>query len=122
MAASYSRADLIRVDGPGPSVPEWLFGPEPGHKWCSFFEKAELALQAGDFDQVVPLAEQAAERGLKPLLAIEWIPFARAYAILGMVPELESAATRLTGDRTIRQLPWSQPLRGPEPACGAPGP
>ena len=104
MAAPYSQADMIRVDGPGPAVPEWLFGPEPGHKWCYFFEKAELALQAGDFDQVVLLAEQAAERGLKPLLAIEWIPFARAYAILGMVPELESVATRLTGDRTTRQL------------------
>ncbi|HSR46941.1 MAG TPA: hypothetical protein VLL77_03025 [Anaerolineales bacterium] len=95
IAAPHSRIDQIHADASGASVPEWLFGPEPDHGWCYFFQKAELALQRGEFERVPGLAQEASERGLKPLVGVEWIPFARAYAFLEMRSELEAVASKI---------------------------
>lgn len=103
LAAPYSRAEVISTQGPGHAPPEWFFGPEPEHGWCYYFEKADLALQAGDLDEVVRLAAQAAEAGLKPVEAVEWMPFARAYAYLGMLEELQPIAARLGVDPANRR-------------------
>jgi hypothetical protein len=44
---------------PGAQPPMQLFGPEPEHDWCYYFEKADLARQAGDWETVVSLGESA---------------------------------------------------------------
>jgi len=38
-----------------PVMPEDIFGKEPPHTWCYYYEKAELARQAGDWEQVAKL-------------------------------------------------------------------
>ena len=103
LAAEYSSVEVIATAGPGHTAPEWFFGSEPNHGWCYFFEKAELALQRGDFDEAVRLAEEAAAKGLKPVEAVEWMPFARAYAYVGRLDKLQAIAARLGVDPANRR-------------------
>ncbi|HEX2980779.1 MAG TPA: hypothetical protein VHO48_10990 [Anaerolineaceae bacterium] len=60
--------------------PEAVFGPEPPHTWCYYFEKADLARQMGDWDQVIAWGEQAAQQGFAPAEPTEKLIFAEAYA------------------------------------------
>ncbi len=60
-----------------------IYGPEPGHTWCYFFEKADLARQTEDWKGVLELFEQAQQQGFTPNYGAEYIPFIEAYAYLG---------------------------------------
>jgi hypothetical protein len=77
------------------------FVDEPEHTWCTFYEKAELARQAGDWDVIIDLERAAQEQGLKPEDAFEWLPFIEARARTG---DLERAAelTRLSLTQSAR--------------------
>jgi hypothetical protein len=82
-------ANLARIgsqDTPG-YPPEAIFGPEPEHNWCYFYEKAELARQMGDWQAVAGLADEALAQGFSPNQAQEWLPFIEAYAYTGRWPE-----------------------------------
>jgi len=68
--------------------PEELFGPEPQHDWCYLYEKADLAVQYGDWQAAASLGDQAREMGYSPTNSRsnsprEWKPFIEAYARLG---------------------------------------
>ncbi|MEW5869944.1 MAG: hypothetical protein AB1894_11755 [Chloroflexota bacterium] len=57
-ALPLSRPELVSSEGnPDPLVTQF-FGPEPKHDWCYYFEKADLARQAGDWQQVAELGSQ----------------------------------------------------------------
>jgi len=74
---------IIMDDVPPPVLPATLFGKEPPHEWCYYFEKAELARQAGDWDRVVALGDKARALGFLPGDALEWLPFIEGYVITG---------------------------------------
>jgi len=61
VAAGLSDESLIKAaeEGMGALPPAAVFGDEPVHGWCYYFEKAELARQQGDWQQVAALGEQA---------------------------------------------------------------
>jgi hypothetical protein len=62
-----------------------LFGVgEPDLTWCYIYEKASLARQFGDWQEIANLHAQAREQDLRPYDHIEWFPFLQAYAYLGM--------------------------------------
>jgi hypothetical protein len=68
--------------------PAELFGPEPKQDWCYFYEKADLARQYQQWDQVAELGDQALQAGYSPddsrsNAPREWMPFVEAYARLG---------------------------------------
>jgi hypothetical protein len=63
--------------------PEAIFGPEPAHHWCYYYQKAELAHQLGDWDRVVSLGDAAEKLGYHPNNVQEWFPFIDAYARTG---------------------------------------
>jgi hypothetical protein len=59
-ATPLSRLDLITIDAnPAALPPKDIFGPEPSHAWCYYFEKAELYGQTGEWEKVVQMAEKA---------------------------------------------------------------
>jgi hypothetical protein len=60
--------------------PDNLFGPEPTHSWCYYFQKAELARQQEKYDLVLDYLKQSEALELTPLLASEYYPFVEAYA------------------------------------------
>ena len=81
---SFSHPDRILTS---PSVaarplPE-IFGPEPSHSWCYYFERGGLAAQAGDWARVVQLGDEARTRGLAPAVPLEWLPFVEGYLRAG---------------------------------------
>jgi hypothetical protein len=84
-AMPLSDLTTIRSDTQYPArPPEHIFGPEPAHGWCYYFEKAELARQSGQWQQIGTLAEKAFALGeiLYPVNAPELLPYIEAYAHL----------------------------------------
>ncbi|MBN2550092.1 MAG: hypothetical protein JXB15_13090 [Anaerolineales bacterium] len=85
-ALPLSKPDLILTEVADPArPPEAILGEEPAPDWCTYFEKAELASQAEDWEQVVSLGEKAFALGKKfdRETASELVPFILGYAHAG---------------------------------------
>jgi hypothetical protein len=89
VAAPYSNIDLIEPASEFHIPPQDVFGPEPDHEWCYYYEKASLARQQEDWEEVVRLGNEALENGFSPQDDIEWMPFLQAYARAGDVERLD---------------------------------
>jgi hypothetical protein len=63
-------------------MPE-IYGPEPAHNWCYYFERSELARQTGDWEKVVDLGEQAFALDDYPNDPLERFVFVEGYAHVG---------------------------------------
>jgi hypothetical protein len=71
-----------------------LFGPEPEHGWCYFFERADLAAQMGDWARVAELGDKAFALDDHPNDPVERFVFIEGYARNGAVRR----AVELSGD------------------------
>lgn len=81
-------------DGDPPPVPAWLFGSEPEHRWCYYFEKADLARQQGDWEKVAKLGDQAFAVPYYPDDPAEYLPFIEAYGRLGRLAEAQKLSEK----------------------------
>ncbi len=77
---------------------ESVFGPEPAHEWCWYYQKASLARQAGDWETVATLGDEALKLGYYPADSVEWFPFMQAYAALGREKDLKKLSSILGAD------------------------
>ena len=93
-----SDPSRILIDAPSPALPASPFGEEPEHAWCYFYEKAELARQAHDWQKILELAAQANLGGFAPQDPFEWLPFIEGYARMG---NIDSAVQ-------ITRMAWDQ--------------
>jgi hypothetical protein len=88
------------IPDPDPVSPDMdIFGSEPPHQWCYFFQKADLARQTKDWNRVIALYDQAQQSGFTPKFGAEYIPFIEAYARTGdwqTAYDLTIAADELT--------------------------
>jgi len=81
-----SDPSLIQTQTTQPAIPlQDYFGSEPEPNWCYYYEKAELALQVSDWEQVAILGDQALALGeqLYEVNAPELLPYLEAYAHTG---------------------------------------
>lgn len=85
---SYSEMEHVLAGEAPHTPPEVVFGPEPSPNWCYYYEKADLARQQGQWNDVITLGEQAFAKGLAPKDAIEWMPYLQAYARTGNTDQL----------------------------------
>ena len=60
-----------------------VFGPEPDHEWCYYFEKADLARSQQQWDTVIELLEEAEFNGYTPTSPSEKVVFLEAYLARG---------------------------------------
>ena len=97
----YSNLDYVLTDETVPAPPSIVFGPEPEHDWCYYYQKATLARQRGDWDAILSLGEEASRKDLAPLDLIEWMPFLQAYAITGDIHHLVELAPVIASDSFI---------------------
>lgn len=96
-------ADALPLSAPSALVvsqgsiePDALFGPEPSHSsWCYYFQRADLARQQQDWQQIASLGDEAYALDDSPNHAAEHLPFVEAYAMVGRWREA-SALTRQT--------------------------
>jgi tetratricopeptide (TPR) repeat protein len=85
-AMPLSRLELIQSGVEGAAKPpEHILGPEPPHKWCYYFEKAELYGQMGDWQKAAEMADRALKinKHLTGKNVSEWLPFIEAYGHTG---------------------------------------
>lgn len=75
--AEISTINRISME-PAVSPPSAIFGAEPPHTWCYYYQKAALAAQFEEWDKVNQLWSAAAEQGYSPKNAVEMSPFIRA--------------------------------------------
>jgi hypothetical protein len=101
LVGPYSQSEKILTDQPFPDVPETLFGPEPEHGWCYYYEKAALARQRGDWEEVLRLADEAHSKNLRPSDLIEWMPFLQAYALNDRAEELTNLVSVIQSDEYV---------------------
>jgi hypothetical protein len=99
----YSELEHILVDEAPHTPPLLVFGPEPDHGWCYYYQKASLARQRGDWSEVLRMGEEAFESDLAPEDGIEWMPFLQAYAHTGNVERLEELAPQITSSSYLAQ-------------------
>jgi hypothetical protein len=57
-----------------------LLGREPAHDWCYYYQKAQLARQQRDWQEVTQLGEEALADGYAPNDAMEWLVFLQGFA------------------------------------------
>jgi hypothetical protein len=88
LVAPKSKIENVLVSGESPTPPVQLFGAEPAHGWCYYYQKVALARQAGDWKSVAALGEKALAEGFYPSDKIEWMPFLQAYVSLGQKDKL----------------------------------
>ena len=102
MAAPSSKIENVIADVQ-PAVPqEFAFGNEPEHSWCYYYEKAELASQLGDWNQVAALGEEALRLELHPNDRSEWLPFLYGYAISGNELRVKQTAPKINANKLLR--------------------
>ncbi len=102
-SAKNSKIDNIILDGDAPIPLAYAFGPEPAHNWCYYYQKADLARQAGDWKEVTRLGDEAQKLSLTPNDPVEWMPFLQAYAFLGDQKEVKGIYTRIGMERFYKQ-------------------
>ena len=80
-ASALSNADRITVQQT--AVMPGIYGPEPTHGWCYYFQKADLARQMGNWERVVDIGDKAFSLNDHPNDPIERFVFIEGYAHTG---------------------------------------
>ncbi len=75
LLSPFSKESLIYTEGENHQPPEEIFGQEPNHDWCYYFQKASLARQREDWQEIVRLGEEVWKLGFRPKDLSEWMPF-----------------------------------------------
>jgi hypothetical protein len=81
--APYSNIERIEADAAGMTPPRRIFDREPRHTWCYYFQRAELARQAQEWERLARLGDEVQELGYRPKDSVEWLPFIEGYANVG---------------------------------------
>jgi hypothetical protein len=98
-AAALSNPDQI-LSSSDAMMPA-IYGPEPEHGWCFYFQKADLARQFRDWEEVVRLADSAFKLDDYPNNPIERFVFIEGYAHVGQwkrAIELSKVSYRVSKD------------------------
>ena len=95
LASPYSEIEHVLLESTAPVPSEIVFGSEPPHGWCYYYEKAALARQRGDWESISDLGEEAQSRGFYPADPIEWMPFLQAFAVRADTNQLNGTAAHI---------------------------
>ena len=101
--APYSHIHQIETDVFPSQPPEIIFGREPPHTWCYYYQKMSLAQQRRDWDQVIVLGEEAIHANLEPNDRVEWMSLIEAYAYSGELGQAEDIILKLYGIPNLRE-------------------
>ncbi|WP_322791578.1 hypothetical protein [Bellilinea sp.] len=83
-AANLSSSRWIVTQPEQPAQPPaFIYGNEPAHGWCYYYQKADLARQQGNWQQAAALGDEAFSLKDYPNDPAERMPFIEAYAQVG---------------------------------------
>lgn len=96
-AASFSDLTAITEKGANEGSMPAIFGSEPTHDWCFFYEKADLARQKQDWNEVSSLANQSALISLKPKNPSEMFPFIEGFLWTNQTEKADGFLNQIIG-------------------------
>lgn len=99
LAAGSDITLIQQLTGEAPNPPEEIYGETNTQTWCYYFEKADLARQYGQWDEIVRLWNEAQAVGERPDNGFEYIPFIEGLGHTGdweQVKEMTRFAKRIT--------------------------
>jgi hypothetical protein len=100
---AYSHVDRIIPFGPSPVPPISIFGAEPTHGWCYYYQKASLARQSGNWEEISKLYDQVLELNLETDDKSEVIPFFEGLVNQGRYDDARSLyRTQIKGQNEMR--------------------
>jgi hypothetical protein len=102
MIAPYSKPENIILD-PAGNQPSVVFGREPEHGWCYYFEKIDLAVQRGDWDAALLLSDEALAADVSPIDPVEWLPFLLTYMIDNDFDTVATIAREIKNDEALEK-------------------
>jgi hypothetical protein len=102
LIAPFSRLENIKTEGEFQTPPAVVFGQEPEHGWCFYYQRADLARQQGEWQKIPLLLKEALDGGYYPEDGVEWMPFLQAYTMLGDVDHVRSTAKLISIDKFVR--------------------
>jgi hypothetical protein len=114
-AGEYSRVDRIIPTGTAPMPPASIFGTEPEHGWCYYYQKAALARQVGDWEELARLYDQVLALELETNDKSEVIPFFEALVNLGRYDDARSLYNRQIKGNAGMRFPLCTFLSGKNP-------
>jgi hypothetical protein len=101
--ASYSKVDRIVPTGSTKIPPVQIFGSEPAHDWCFFYQKAALARQTGNWSEIGKLYDQVRVKNLDANDAAEWFPFFEGLVNSGKYDEAKALFNQeIKGQKKVR--------------------
>jgi len=98
LVAPYSQIDNVQPNGAFHTPPQGIFGAEPSHDWCYYYQRAALARQQGEWESIHNLYQEALKLGLYPNDSVEWMPFLQAYTVLGDLDKLRTLKKIIIAD------------------------
>lgn len=102
LIAPNSQLENVIPTGEFQTPPFVVFGAEPERDWCFYYQKADLARQLGEWEQIPDLLKEALNQGYYPEDGLEWMPFLQAYAVLGNEDKMRATAKLVTTDKFLR--------------------
>jgi hypothetical protein len=99
LIAKYSNVGLIHTSGPQAIPPSAVFGSEPPHTWCYFYQKMDLARQMNNWQLAVNLSKQAKSSGVEPADVSEWMPVLEAYVHLNDIEHAKQISGLIRKDK-----------------------
>lgn len=90
--AAFSNLNFIDPYAQSPTPPETIFGQEPEHGWCYYYQKASLARQTGNWESINELYKTATTAGLAPVDASEYFVFIEGLVNIGNINEAKTIA------------------------------
>jgi hypothetical protein len=90
----YSHIDRIVTSGEAHLPPTAIFGAEPAHGWCYYYQKAALARQEGNWKEVGRLYDEIIAKNLRPGDQSEWVPYIEGLVNQGRAEEAKALVNK----------------------------
>ena len=103
LAASRSKVENVIIDGTERDLPATIFGAEPPHIWCYYYQKAQLARQQENWDAILKIGDEVAALNLHPNDQVEWMPFLQAAAISGDKKQMKQISTLINTEELYKK-------------------
>lgn len=101
LIGQYSKIDQVDVLVDPVTPPINIFGTEPDHGWCYYYQKAELAVQKLDYQETASLWEETEILELYPEDQVELVPFILSFAELGNEDKLKEILPQMNENKFL---------------------
>ncbi len=98
---NFSHVEQIDLTAQRTTPPPAIFGPEPPHTWCFYYQSVAQASQAGDWETVVRLGDEALAAGARPVDRAEWLPFLEGYLWAGNEARVSQVKAEIAADAPL---------------------